>query len=510
MEKAVTYNRVSSKEQQEHGYSPDAQKRVLYGFAKQNTFDVVEEFEEAESSKQAGRGEFNRMIEYVKKYNIKHIIVEKTDRLQRNFKDYSTIEDLMNDFGVTIHLVKEAASLSKDSTSQAKFMYGIRTLMAKNYIDNLSEETIKGLNEKVAAGIYPSRAPLGYKNVIDPITKKAIIVIDPDNKPLIEALFRLYATGGYSLNTLIAEVNRLGLTKFMPHDRKLNKTTLSKVLKDMFYMGSFVWGKKRHNGTHELFVNPNEWQKAQGIAAGRNIGKVKQQNTIPFAFKGIFKCAVCGRNVTAYLAKGKYPKYTCTHYETNCTQPAANEEVLHSEVQKLVHSVQTSEAGNAYLKAALKKSLEEKREWHGKGYEGMLQEKAMLNSRLDKIYEDKIDGRITQDFYDKKFKEYTERVEKLTTETANYERANINYYEFGLKILELANNAEKLYEMATPEEKQELLRFLLSNSLLKDRMPIFTLRIPFNLIAKRPPLGERQAWGGQRELNPYCEYHKLA
>lgn len=73
----------------------------------------------------------------------------------------------------------------------------------------------------------------------------------------------------------------------------------------------------------------------------------------------------------------------------------------------------------------------------------MLQEKVMLNSRLDKIYEDKIDGRITQDFYDIKFKEYNERVEKLTTDIASYERANINYYEFGLKILELAKNAPR-------------------------------------------------------------------
>jgi site-specific DNA recombinase len=43
-------------------------------------------------------------------------------------------------------------------------MHGIKVLMAKNYIDNLSEETRKGMLEKARQGIWPSFAPLGYIN----------------------------------------------------------------------------------------------------------------------------------------------------------------------------------------------------------------------------------------------------------------------------------------------------------------------------------------------------------
>ena len=39
-----------------------------------------------------------------------------------------------------IHMVKENEILTKSSRSAQKFMHGIRVLMAKNYIDNLSEE----------------------------------------------------------------------------------------------------------------------------------------------------------------------------------------------------------------------------------------------------------------------------------------------------------------------------------------------------------------------------------
>lgn len=41
-------------------------------------------------------------------------------------------------------------------------MHGIKVPMAKNYIDNLSEETCKGMTEKAQPGIWRSYAPFGF------------------------------------------------------------------------------------------------------------------------------------------------------------------------------------------------------------------------------------------------------------------------------------------------------------------------------------------------------------
>jgi hypothetical protein len=46
----------------------------------------------------------------------------------------------LDELAVEIHMVKENEILTKSSRSAQKFMHGIRVLMAKNYIDNLSEE----------------------------------------------------------------------------------------------------------------------------------------------------------------------------------------------------------------------------------------------------------------------------------------------------------------------------------------------------------------------------------
>ena len=500
--KAVTYVRVSSKEQAEQGYSPDAQKRLLWDFARRNGFDVVQEFEEAETAKQAGRRAFDAMLGYVREHGIKNILVEKTDRLQRNFKDFVEVDELMKTHDVTVHHVKEGTSISKDSNSFEKFMHGINVLSAKRFIDNLSEETKKGMVEKVEQGEYPSKALLGYKNVRDPLTTHNVIAVDEANAPLMREMFRLYATGEYSLLALIEKLEGMGLTQNLPAGRRLNKTTVSKLLHQPFYIGNFAWGKKVHKGKHPAIIDFDTWQKAQEVLAGKNINKAKKHDCIPFAFKGLLTCGECGRSVTAELKKGRYVYYRCTKYERHCSQRPVKEETIGVELEHLFQTLKLSENGLQFVLAGLKQSLEVKRASHDTEFETMVREQSTLKNRLDRLYEDRLDGKVTDAFYDQKAKEYTARLETLERSIAQHNRADVDYYDFGVKILELAEKADFLYKAANPEEKQEFLHFLLSNSTLKDGKPEFALKMPFSAIAKRSPLEERSAWGGQRESNP--------
>ena len=67
----------------------------------------------------------------------------------------------MDDLDVEMHFPKEGVVLSRESRSSEKFMHGIKVLMAKNYIDNLSEEARKGMQEKAEQGIWLTKTPLG-------------------------------------------------------------------------------------------------------------------------------------------------------------------------------------------------------------------------------------------------------------------------------------------------------------------------------------------------------------
>lgn len=128
---AVMYPRVSSKEQEQEGFSIASQLKLLKSYAAEKGFIVPEEniFMDIETAKQAGRQNFGRMVEFLKKTpSCRVILVEKTDRLLRNLKDYVILDEL----DVELHLVKEGTVISRDSRSSEKFIHGIKVLMAKN------------------------------------------------------------------------------------------------------------------------------------------------------------------------------------------------------------------------------------------------------------------------------------------------------------------------------------------------------------------------------------------
>ena len=95
MTDAVLYARVSSKEQREMGFSIEAQVRLLREYADQNDITIIREFIEVETAKCTGRPLFDEMLMFIRKTGSCHaILVEKTDRLYRNFSDMLTLDEM--------------------------------------------------------------------------------------------------------------------------------------------------------------------------------------------------------------------------------------------------------------------------------------------------------------------------------------------------------------------------------------------------------------------------------
>jgi len=231
----VIYARVSSKEQEREGYSIPAQLKLLREYAAEHGMYVASEYIDVETAKQSGRTGFNEMVGHLRRptTNRPVVLAEKTDRLYRNLKDWVTRDEL----DLEIHFVKEGVVLSTDSRSSEKFMHGIKVLMAKNYIDNLSEEVRKGMQEKAEQGVWPSRAPLGYRNVTGQDGKRTI-ELDPAAAPVIEQMFQWYSTGRYSLRDITLRVQAAGL-QFRATGARVPKTTVNQILRNPLYRVTF-------------------------------------------------------------------------------------------------------------------------------------------------------------------------------------------------------------------------------------------------------------------------------
>src|SRR3989338_4630488 len=134
--KAATYARVSSREQEETGYSLPAQEKLALDYAVRKNLENVRTFSVAESASGAKqRKVFAEMMTYLEKNQIKHLICEKVDRITRNLKEAVIINDwLEGDSERTIHFVKQGLIFTKNAKSDEKFRWDMEIVLAKKFI----------------------------------------------------------------------------------------------------------------------------------------------------------------------------------------------------------------------------------------------------------------------------------------------------------------------------------------------------------------------------------------
>ncbi len=476
--KAALYARVSSKEQEKEGFSIPAQLKALHEYARAHGLTVAREFIDVETAKQTGRTNFENMISFLKASpGLRVVLVEKTDRLYRNIKDWVTVDDL----ALEIHFVKENVVLSRDSRSSEKFMHGIKVLMAKNYIDNLSEEARKGMLEKAEQGIWPSCAPLGYRNVVGESGKK-VIEPDPELAPMINRLFEWYATGRHSLRELTRMARREGMA-FRKSANTISTSTVHKMLRSRIYMGEFEWAGRVYQGCHQPIVGRELWERVQAILDSR-CEKPRRRRKHNFAFSGLIKGGHCGCALVGEIKKGQYVYYHCTGYKGRCPEPYVREEVLEERFGGLLKGLAFDAEILDWVREALRESHEDEKRHHEEAITRLQAEYRRLQARIDAMYVDKLDGRIETEFFERKSAEWRADQDRCQRLIEQHKAANQTYLEEGIRLLELAQSAHRLFLKQEPREKRRLLDFLVSNCTWKDRKLQATFRQPFDLLAE--------------------------
>jgi site-specific DNA recombinase len=485
LRQAVIYARVSSKEQEKEGFSIPAQLKLLKEYAVAQGFKVAQEYVDVETAKATGRTAFGQMVEYLKAHpSIRALLVEKTDRLYRNLKDWVTVDEL----DVEMHFPKEGVVLSRESRSSEKFMHGIKVLMAKNYIDNLSEEARKGMQEKAEQGIWPTKTPLGYRNITGPDGKK-IIVTDPAVSPVIAKLFEWYARSQYTVREATVKVRELGLVH-RKSGAKVPVSTVNAILRNRLYCGQFEWNGKIYQGSHEAIVSVELWERVQDVMDGR-LAKKHRRMTRDFAFSGLIACNTCGCAVVGEIKKERYVYYHCTGHADKCQgNPATcrrkyvREEVLEKQFTELLGRLHFDDEVLEWVRDALHASHADQRREHEEAIKRHQAEYKRLDDRIRAMYVDKLDGIVEAAFYDKMSNQWREEQSRCQREIDRLQTANQSYMDEGVQILELASNAQKLFESQEPRQKRRLLNFLLSNCSWEEGEVVATFRQPFELLAE--------------------------
>ncbi len=261
--KAVIIARVSSKEQLK-GFSLEAQKEILYDYAKKWGYDVVEVFEFSESgSRKKERVKFDNAIRYIRENNITNLLIEKTDRLYRNFGDLHKLEQLRDQADLRIHLVKEHEILDKESNSHANTLHAVKVLFAKQFLDNLREEIQKGCAIKAKKGL-PQRGCYGYE--INYKTKEMNVC--PKQREIVKRLFKLYATGKYSTGDLATFLNNAGHKT--SKGNFFGAPSVYHILKNPTYHGEFFHQGELYKGSYEPIIDYELFAKCQILTKSKS------------------------------------------------------------------------------------------------------------------------------------------------------------------------------------------------------------------------------------------------
>jgi len=339
MQKFFLYARKSTDVEDKQVLSIEAQLTELREFAKRENLNIAQEFIEKQSAKVPGRPVFNEMMKCIEKGDADCILSWHPDRLARNSVDGGKIIYFL-DIGLLASL--KFPQFWFESTPQGKFTLSMAFVQSKYYVDSLSENTKRGLRQKVRMGIFPSQAPIGYIN--DSRTKT--IVVEKKKAKILRLAFERYTKGNQRLEDIAIFLAKNGIST--RSGKRISKTRAAFILSNPFYVGLFNYAGELHEGKHEPIISKKLFDEAQAMLKFRGQPERKPQNE-PQPFCGLISCASCGMMITGeYKVKKQkngnvhnYTYYHCTkkRKDMKCPEPCIREEELDrqlsSEIQKV-------------------------------------------------------------------------------------------------------------------------------------------------------------------------------
>lgn len=140
----------------------------------------------------------------------------------------------------------------------------------------------------------------------------------------------------------------------------------------------------------------------------------------------------------------------------------------------------------------LQASHKAKKDYYDSVYKGLTEEHEKLEKRLDRMYEDKLDGLITDEEFKQRSTKYRIEQKSVENKLKNLRQTDEEYFINANYLLNLANKAPEIFKSSKVEVKRQLIKLALWNPTLNGVTLNASIRKPFSELAKRPsvPYGD--------------------
>ncbi len=480
--KAVILARVSTKEQEDQGHSLPAQIRKLEEYAEKHNFEVVETFSFSESAGSKIRKKFEEVLKYLKQNkSVKVLLCENVDRLTRNFKDAVDIDEMRKNNGLEVHFVQDGFFLNAKATGNQMFMWEAKVFIAKQYLNRLSDDVNRSIDQKLRNGEWPTKAPIGYLNETLEDGKKDILP-DSTRRRYIKKAFELFATGSYSVPKIAQILEADGLRNNNPQKSVVPYSQMDIILKNPFYYGEMIYKDQIWPHHYEPIIEKWLFEKCNSVRNGRSNTLIKYASK-PFVFRGLIRCGECGCMIGKDPKKG-FNYCVCNQFKGKHKTEIVLEEDLIEQVKDVFRKIRVPMDVLQDLKLSLENNLKAEQEFYETSIDQFRKEYDENKRILKKSYLDNARGRITDDQYDEIFEEISARQSFLDNQMQRHTEGNKAFLMACTYLIKLTNKALEIFESSKPEQKRQLITFILSNLKLEGKKLSFTLNEPFDAIVE--------------------------
>ena len=523
---AFLYERLSRDDNMDgESYSIGNQKKLLIKVAKEKGYtNLVHFFDDGISGVTMDRPGFADMIQQLEQGKAAAVFVKDLSRLGRN---YIEVGRLTEEFFPNHDIRLVAVSDNIDTDEGENELAPIRNLFNEWYARDISKKRRISNKIKGNAGEPMGQPPYGY--IKDPENPKRWIV-DEEAAQVVRRIYRmtLEGVGTEQIAAKLEEdgvltpraywqskgINRPGKVKDLPPTH-WNSSSVIKMLSVQEYCGdilNFKTYSKSYKNKKRLENDRENWaifkdvhepiiERAVFEQVQQKRGKMRKRQAKDgerSMFSGLLVCADCGSNLHFHFNQGnpeiKY--FNCSNYKGNRGTCGSThyvrvdflEQVVLGEIRRLTKYAGLYE--DDFLKEVIghsRQAEETERRLKEKELKSLLARDDELDGLFERIYEDNVSGKLSDDRfakmsrrYEEEQKELSEKIKKLRSEIEK-QSSRATSTELFVSIVRKYTRARKL----TPRMLNELVEKIeVYNAEKIDGEWVQRLRIHYNCVGE--------------------------
>jgi len=228
-------------------------------------------------------------------------------------------------------------------------------------------------------------------------------------------------------------------------------------------------------------VRRETWQRVQELLDARAENRTRKVKH-DFAYTGLVYCGHCGCLLVGELKKRKYVYYHCTGNRGKCPEPYTRQEAFAREFANVLQELVVPPAILEWLGEAVLDSDRTEQAARAESIKKLKARYDQIDARIETMYMDRLDGRISQDLFDRQAGSMRGEQDGLLRRIQGIEKATPAPLDQAIDMLRLTSRASELFLQQSATEQRRLLQTVVKKASWKDGSLQTCLLEPFEIL----------------------------